>query len=98
MYYAPGEHNPPHFHVYYNEYKATVSIDSIEIMQGELPRRQLRLAQAWAELHLDEPRADWQLAANGEEHVVFRHFNKAGCPDLSRRGAGYHRKELPAYT
>lgn len=32
MYYAPGEHNPPHFHVYYNEYKATVSIDSIEIM------------------------------------------------------------------
>jgi len=23
MYYAPGEHNPPHFHAYYNEFKAT---------------------------------------------------------------------------
>lgn len=26
MYFAPGEHNPPHFHVYYNEYKASVDI------------------------------------------------------------------------
>ncbi len=37
MYCAPGEHNPPHFHAYYNEYKSTFSIDSIEVMQGELP-------------------------------------------------------------
>ncbi len=67
MYYAPGEHNPPHFHAYYNEFKATISIDSIEMMQGELPRRQLRLVKAWAELHQDELRANWQLAMNGEE-------------------------------
>jgi hypothetical protein len=26
MYYAPGEHNPPHFHAYYNEFKATFSL------------------------------------------------------------------------
>jgi len=26
MYFAPGEHSPPHFHAYYNEYKATVDI------------------------------------------------------------------------
>lgn len=67
MYYAPAEHNPPHFHAYYNEYKATVDIDSIEVMQGELPRRQLRLVKAWADLHQDELRANWQLAMNGEE-------------------------------
>lgn len=67
MYYAPGEHNPPHFHVYYNEYKATFSIDTLDLIQGELPRRQFRLVQAWAELHQDELRADWQLAMNGEE-------------------------------
>jgi len=23
MYYAPSEHNPPHFHAYYNEQRAT---------------------------------------------------------------------------
>jgi hypothetical protein len=67
LYYAPGEHYPAHFHAYYNEYRATFSIDSLELTQGELPRRQLRLVQAWAELHQDELRADWQMAMNGEE-------------------------------
>ena len=66
MYFAPGEHNPPHFHAYYNEYKASFSIDYLEIVDGDLPRKQKRLVQAWAELHIDELRADWALAANGE--------------------------------
>jgi hypothetical protein len=66
MYFSPGEHNPPHFHAYYNEYKASFSLDSLEIIDGELPRKQKRLVQAWAELHIDELRADWSLAANGE--------------------------------
>jgi hypothetical protein len=67
LYYAPGEHNPPHFHAYYNEYKARFLIDSLEMLDGDLPRRQIRLVQAWAELHQEELRADWQLAMNGEE-------------------------------
>jgi Domain of unknown function (DUF4160) len=67
MYYAPGEHNPPHFHAYYGEYKATFLIDSLELKEGELPRRQLRLVQAWAEIHREELNADWKLAMNGEE-------------------------------
>jgi hypothetical protein len=32
-----------------------------------LPRKQLRLVQAWIELHRDELMADWELAVNGEE-------------------------------
>ncbi len=67
MYYAPGEHNPPHFHAYYGEYKATFLIDSLELKEGELPRRQLRLVQAWAEIHREELNADWKLAMSGEE-------------------------------
>jgi len=39
MYFAAGEHNPPHFHVYYNEYKASVDIRMYEIIDGNLPRR-----------------------------------------------------------
>lgn len=66
MYFSPDEHNPPHFHAYYNEYKASFSIDSIEIIEGELPRKQKRLVQAWAELHIDELKANWQLAMNQE--------------------------------
>ncbi len=66
MYFSPDEHNPPHFHAYYNEYKASFSIDSIEIIEGELPRKQKRLVQAWAELHIDELKANSQLAMNQE--------------------------------
>jgi hypothetical protein len=66
MYFSPGEHNPPHFHAYYNEYKASFSLESLEIIDGELPRKQKRLVLAWAELHIDELKADWNLATNGE--------------------------------
>jgi hypothetical protein len=67
MYYAPKEHPPAHFHAYYGEYMASISIESGEIIAGELPRRQLRLVQAWAEIHHDELMADWALVMNGEE-------------------------------
>ena len=66
MYFAPGEHNLPHFHAYYNEYKASFNIDTLEMISGELPRRQRRLVEAWAELHVDELKANWELAMNGE--------------------------------
>jgi hypothetical protein len=67
MYYAPKEHPPPHFHVYYAEHKATVDIASCELLDGLLPRKQLKLVLAWAELHQDDLMADWQLVMNGEE-------------------------------
>lgn len=67
MYFAPGEHNPPHFHVYYNEFKASVNILTGQIMEGNLPGRQEKLVLAWAELHRDDLMADWQLVMNGED-------------------------------
>jgi hypothetical protein len=67
MYYAPQEHPPPHFHVYFGEYKATVDIRNCECMEGNLPRKQAKLVLAWAELHQDELMADWNLVMNGEE-------------------------------
>jgi hypothetical protein len=66
MYFAPGEHNPPHFHVYYNECKASVDIRSCEIIEGNLPPKQRKLVLAWAELHQAELIADWSLVMNGE--------------------------------
>jgi hypothetical protein len=66
MYFAPGEHHPPHFHVYYNEYKASVDIRTCEIIEGNLPRRQQKLVLAWAELRQEELMADWNLVMNGE--------------------------------
>ena len=37
------EHAPPHFHAQYGEYKAAINIDTLEIMEGTLPRRALNL-------------------------------------------------------
>jgi len=67
MYFAPGEHNPPHFHVYYNEYKGTVDINNCEFIEGNLPTKQLKLTLAWAELHKEELLANWDLVMNGEQ-------------------------------
>ena len=67
MYYAPGEHPPPHFHVYYAEHTATVSIESCELSKGSLPNKQRRLVLAWAELRREELMENWNLLMNGEE-------------------------------
>ena len=39
MYYAPSEHPPPHFHVYYAEHTATVDIQLCELSKGSLPKK-----------------------------------------------------------
>nr|VFJ97235.1 MAG: protein of unknown function (DUF4160) [Candidatus Kentron sp. LFY] len=67
MYFSPGEHPPPHFHVYYVEYKATVDIRTCEIIEGNLPGKQTKLVLAWAELHQKELMANWNLVIKGEE-------------------------------
>ena len=66
MYCAHEEYAPAHFHAFYGEYKAVIEINTCEIIDGELPRKQLRLVLAWAELHQEELRADWQLAMDSE--------------------------------
>lgn len=66
MYCAPGEHNPPHFHAYYQGHKAVIDISNCELKEGKLPRKQLRLVLAWAEIHQDELLADWELSSKGD--------------------------------
>ena len=59
-------HHLPHIHAKYAEFEASIGIAEGEILSGELPRKQLRLVQAWIELHRDELTADWDLAVSGE--------------------------------
>lgn len=59
-------HNLPHIHARYGEFEASISIEDGEILAGELPRKQLRLVQAWIELRRDELMANWELVASGE--------------------------------
>jgi len=58
MFYA--DHQPPHFHVEYGEYKAIGMIDTLELTAGVLPRRALSLVLEWAALHRAELFTDWE--------------------------------------
>jgi hypothetical protein len=66
MYLGKKEHNPPHFHAYYQEFKGTFNIETGEEMEGNVPPKQKKLIGAWVELHKDELLADWNLAINNE--------------------------------
>ena len=59
-----NEHNPPHFHAYYNDFKAEISIDTLEIIAGKLPNRVYKLVVEWAIDHKDELKKDWELLRN----------------------------------
>lgn len=48
------DHNPPHFHAEFQEFKAIIEIHTAEVLEGYLPPKQLKLVQAWAIIHEDE--------------------------------------------
>jgi hypothetical protein len=48
------------------EGSAKVRIDAVDVIESSLPRRQLRLVLAWAELRQAELLENWRLARAGE--------------------------------
>lgn len=60
------DHGPPHFHARHAERTAKVRIDTLEVIESRLERRQLRFVLAWAELHRDELSENWRRARAGE--------------------------------
>lgn len=41
------DHLPPHVHVSYNEYEELIEIRSLDTYEGELPRKQRKIAIEW---------------------------------------------------
>lgn len=63
-----NEQNPPHFHVWYEDYKAIITIKD-GIITGSLPRRALNLVYEWLDLHQDELLDNWRRLSNFESPV-----------------------------
>ena len=62
-----NDHNPPHFHVRYEEFRAVIGIDPLELRDGNLPPRVLGLVIEWTEIHQAELMNNWtSLAAEGK--------------------------------
>ncbi|MEM7656816.1 MAG: DUF4160 domain-containing protein, partial [Bacteroidota bacterium] len=53
------DHAPPHFHIYYNEFEALISIQSLEVLAGYVPNKQLKKAVKWASEHQEYLRLKW---------------------------------------
>ncbi len=64
MYFS--DHGHPHFHARHSDGEAKVRIDDLEVIDSNLPRRQLRFVLAWAELHQNELEENWRRAGAGE--------------------------------
>ena len=54
-----GDHPPPHFHAIYGEYNALVSIESLELIEGDLPSRAEKLVLEWATLYQQDLLQMW---------------------------------------
>ena len=59
-------HHSPHFHAYYQNHVAIYRIDTLDLMNGSLPRTQMRLVEAWAELHQGELLENWERLQTGQ--------------------------------
>jgi hypothetical protein len=61
IYYA--DHPPPHFHALYAGRKATIDIETLALIGGDLPARARGLVIEWATLHQEELKEAFRLAA-----------------------------------
>jgi hypothetical protein len=62
------DHNPPHFHVRYNDYRAIISIDELKVLEGHLPARILGLVIEWGVLHRDDLMRNWNMVKDTGEY------------------------------
>jgi hypothetical protein len=69
MYFS--DHNPPHFHASYGDYQALYSIETAEMFEGDMPKKQNRLVQAWAEIHKQELEKNWR-SLQGETGEIIK--------------------------
>lgn len=55
-----SDHMPPHFHARYQDFEASFTFDG-ELLVGDMPLRQKKLIAAWAIMHEEDLKANWQL-------------------------------------
>jgi len=56
------DHPPPHFHAQYGEHWARIGVEKLNVLDGSLPPRALRLVREWGGRHTVELRDNWDRA------------------------------------
>ncbi len=60
------DHAPPHFHALYGDDEVLISIRTLEVLEGKMPKRALALVLEWAQEHRNELLEDWNLCATNQ--------------------------------
>lgn len=63
------QHNLPHIHVEYAEYKAVFDLNS-NMISGKIPTKQRKMVEAWILIHQEELKALWH--ALNEDNEFFK--------------------------
>jgi hypothetical protein len=57
-----NDHDPPHFHVRYQQFRARVRIEDGVIIDGQLPPTVVRVVKEWTALRRDALIRNWIVA------------------------------------
>jgi len=58
-----GDHPPPHFHAVYGEYVGLFNIETLEMIEGDMPKRATKLIIEWATLNKIQLKEMWKTQA-----------------------------------
>lgn len=59
MFFKPKEHEPSHIHALYGEYLGEFNIRTMEMIQGDLPKKAQELVREWLAQHQDKLQTMW---------------------------------------
>jgi len=59
MFFSPKEHEPSHIHAIYNEYVGLFNLLTLEMFEGDLPRKAQELVTEWLKVHSVELQEMW---------------------------------------
>lgn len=54
------EHGIPHFHAIYGEFNGVFNVDTLEMIEGDLPLRAQRLIEEWTKKYQKELKEMWE--------------------------------------
>ena len=66
MFFKPKEHEPSHIHALYGEYLGEFNILTMEMIQGDLPKKAQDLVREWLSIHQSELQEMWEKQQIGK--------------------------------
>ena len=60
MFFKPKEHEPSHIHALYGEYMGEFNIRTMEMIEGDLPKKAQELVREWLTIHQDALQSMWE--------------------------------------